>query len=224
MYLICNHKNKLTYKEVKEYTKKLKNIKVDNLNLIIAPSLPYIYNFIEYELASQDISVYDCDTITGDITGRQLRSLSVKYVIIGHPERRKKYYETIDILKRKIINANNNNIKVIYCFTDNGSSIEETKNSLESEYFSIKDVLKDDAIIAYEPFFAIGGSNKLDYEYTNEIINYLSKITNKNTIYGGGVDEINIEKLLKFENIDGFLISNSSLDITVLQKIIKKLT
>lgn len=223
MYLICNHKNRLSYKEVKEYTKKLKDIKKNNLDLIIAPSLPYIYNFIDYTLASQDISIYEDEIITGEVTGRQLKSLAIEYVILGHPERRKYYYETIDVLKRKIENANKNNIKVIYCFTDSGKNLSESKNNLKEEYNDIKDILKDNAIVAYEPLWAISREKELDYEYINEIIEYLSIMTSRKVLYGGSVDEINVERLLKIRNIGGFLISNSSLDTTVLQKIIDKI-
>ena len=116
MYLICNLKNKLTYNEVKEYIKKLKEVDTSKVDFIICPSIPYIYNFIDYTLASQDITAYENETITGEITGKQLSSLLVKYVMIGHVERRKYLNENIDILINKIKNANENNLKVIYCF------------------------------------------------------------------------------------------------------------
>ena len=224
MYLICNHKNRLKYDEIRDYSQNLRKINTKKVDLIVAPSLPYIYNFIDYTLAAQDISAYEDEIVTGDITGKQLESMLIKYVIIGHPERRKYYYETIDVLKNKIENANKNNIKVIYCFTDYGKDIEESKISIKNEYNSIKDILKANALIAYEPLWAIGNSQNINFNYIEEIIKYLSDLFNKEILYGGSVDDKNIEKLMKIEKVGGFLISNSSLNINVLQNIIDKIT
>ena len=224
MYLICNLKNKLTYNEVKEYSDNLKNIDTKNLDLIICPSFPYIYNFIDYTLASQDITSYEEEIITGEVTGKSLKSLTVKYVMIGHVERRKYLKEDIKLFKHKINNANKNDIKVIYCFTDYGSTIEDTKKLIKEEYESIKDLLKKDAIIAYEPEWAIGSVEDLDYNHINEIIDYIKEITNSDVVYGGSVSDDNIKYFLTNENVCGFLISNSALDIKKLQNIILKMT
>ena len=94
-YLICNHKNKLTYNELKKYTNGLKNIDTSKVKFVVCPSLPYIYNFIDYELCSQDISQYE-EVITGETTGKQLKELLIKYVLIGHAERRKYLKELIE--------------------------------------------------------------------------------------------------------------------------------
>ena len=224
MYLICNLKNKLSYNEVKEYCSNLKELDISKLNFIICPSYPYIYNFIDYTLGSQDITAYEDSTITGEITGRQLKSLKVEYVMIGHVERRKYLKEDIEVFKKKIENANKNNIKVIYCFTDYGDTIEDTKKIIKDEYNSIKDVLKDNSIIAYEPEWAIGSNEELDYNHITEIIDYIKEITNKDVVYGGSVNEENIKYFLTSENICGFLISNSALNIKSLQKIIMETT
>ena len=224
MYLICNLKNKLTYTEIKEYCNNLKKLDTSKIDFIICPSYPYIYNFIDYTLGSQDITAYENDTITGEITGASLKSLLVKYVLIGHVERRKYLNEDIQIFKKKIENANNNDIKVIYCFTDYGSTIEETKKMIKDEYESIKNVLKEDAIIAYEPEWAIGTDEELDYNYITEVIDYIYELTTKDVVYGGSVNDENIKYFLTSENICGFLVSNSALNTKILQNIIFKMT
>jgi triosephosphate isomerase len=222
-YLICNHKNKLTYNEVKQYISNLNKIDISKVNFVICPSLPYIYNFIDYQLGAQDIS-YSNETMTGEITGKQLKDLLIKYVIIGHPERKKYLNENSEILIQKIKNANDNNIRVIYCLSENELDLDRAKRVLKDEFESVKKYLKKDAIIAYEPEWAIGNRLDLDYQYIFEIIDYLKTLTDNDVIYGGSVNEQNVETILKNDNISGFLISNSALDVSKLQNIIKKMT
>lgn len=222
-YLICNHKNKLTYNELKKYTNELKNIDTSKVKFIVCPSLPYIYNFIDYELCSQDISQYD-EVITGETTGKQLKELLIKYVLIGHAERRKYLKENNDILIRKIKMANKNGIKVIYCVTEEESDLDSAKRKIKVSLDSVNLYLKEDAIIAYEPMWAIGNDLELDYEYINEIISFIKGITNKEVIYGGSVNNKNIDNFLKNPEISGFLVSNAALNLDKLSQIIEKMS
>lgn len=222
-YLICNHKNKLTYNELKKYTNGLKNIDTSKVKFIVCPSLPYIYNFIDYELCSQDISQYE-EVITGETTGKQLKELLIKYVLIGHAERRKYLKENNEVLIRKIKMANKNDIKVIYCVTEEESDLDSAKRKIKEYIDSVNLYLKDDAIIAYEPIWAIGNDLELDYNYINEIISYIKELTNKEVIYGGSVNEKNIDNFINNPQIEGFLISNSGLDLDKLSQIINKMS
>ena len=222
-YLICNHKNKLTYNEVKQYVNELDKIDITKVKFIICPSIVYIYNFVKYKLAAQDISAYE-EVVTGDITAKQLKSLMIDYVIIGHSERRKYLNENQDILINKINNANKYDIKVIYCINSNEKNLDSVKQIIKNDLEVMKRYLKSDAIIAYEPEWAIGKEIELDYNYISEVINYIKCFVNNNVLYGGNVNDKNIEELSKIDKIDGFLISNSSLNVTCLQKIISKMT
>lgn len=222
-YLICNHKNKLTYNELKKYTNGLKNIDTSKVKFVVCPSLPYIYNFIDYELCSQDISQYE-EVITGETTGKQLKDLLIKYVLIGHAERRKYLKENNEVLIRKIKMANKNDIKVIYCVTEEESDLDSAKRKIKEYIDSVNLYLKDDAIIAYEPIWAIGNDLELDYNYINEIISYIKELTNKEVIYGGSVNEKNIDNFINNPQIEGFLISNSGLDLDKLSQIINKMS
>ena len=222
-YLICNHKNKLTYNELKKYTNGLKNIDTSKVKFVVCPSLPYIYNFIDYELCSQDISQYE-EVITGETTGKQLKELLIKYVLIGHAERRKYLKENNEVLIRKIKMANKNDIKVIYCVTEEESDLDSAKRKIKEYIDSVNLYLKDDAIIAYEPIWAIGNDLELDYNYINEIISYIKELTNKEVIYGGSINEKNIDNFINNPQIEGFLISNSGLDLDKLSQIINKMS
>ena len=186
-YLICNHKNKLTYNELKKYTNGLKNIDTSKVKFIVCPSL-------------------------------------IKYVLIGHAERRKYLKENNEVLIRKIKMANKNDIKVIYCVTEEESDLDSAKRKIKEYIDSVNLYLKDDAIIAYEPIWAIGNDLELDYNYINEIISYIKELTNKEVIYGGSVNEKNIDNFINNPQIEGFLISNSGLDLDKLSQIINKMS
>lgn len=222
-YLICNHKNKLTYNEVKRCVSDLKNIDTSKVDFIVCPSLPYIYNFIEYKLGAQDVSAYE-ESLTGEVSARQLNSLKINNVIIGHTERKYLLKENNEIFINKIKMANKYNIRVIYCVTENEMFLDDAKEVIKQDLQIMKEYLRDNAIIAYEPKWAIGSDIELDITYINEVIKCIKDNVDNDVIYGGHVTDDNIEKLLEIEEIRGFLISNSSLDSNILQNIISKMS
>jgi len=222
-YLICNHKNKLTYNEVKRCVNELKNIDTSKVNFIVCPSLPYIYNFIDYNLGAQDVSGYE-ETLTGEISARQLNSLKISNVIIGHTERKYLLKENNEIFINKIKMANKYNIRVIYCVTENEMFLDDAKEVIKQDLQIMKEYLRDNAIIAYEPKWAIGSDIELDITYIKEVIKSIKENVDNDVIYGGHVTDNNIEKLLEIDEISGFLISNSSLDSNILQNIISKMS
>ena len=120
--------------------------------------------------------------------------------------------------------ANKNDIKVIYCVTEEESDLDSAKRKIKEYIDSVNLYLKDNAIIAYEPIWAIGNDLELDYNYINEIISYIKELTNKEVIYGGSVNEKNIDNFINNPQIEGFLISNSGLDLDKLSQIINKMS
>lgn len=222
-YLICNHKNKLTYDEVKECVENYKKLDISKINFIVSPSFPYIYNFIEYNLASQDVSAFE-ETLTGEISARQLNSLKISNVIIGHAERRCLLKESKELLINKIEMANKYNLRVIYCVTENEMFLDDAKQIIAEDLNLIKEYLKENAIIAYEPKWAIGCDVELDIEYIGEIINVIKNTVDNLIIYGGHVNEANVDKILKNEEISGVMVSDASLNYQILQKIINNMT
>jgi len=161
----------------------LKNIKLNNIKLIIAPSNPYFLLFKEenINLCAQDISLYDAKMLTGDLTLKTLKSLNVKYTLIGHSERIEYYNENSDTILTKIKNALKNNLKVIYLI---GETKEELDNNtkyyiLEKKItYILNDIPKSEfknIIIAYEPFYLINGG-PLNIKTITETINFIKNI------------------------------------------------
>lgn len=102
-YLICNLKAHKTYYEMCLYKDTIRNINNNNIKLVLAPSTPYLALFKNEDitLCSQDINLNNDLFLTGDTSIETLKSLDVKYTIIGHYERRKYYNENHNILIKK---------------------------------------------------------------------------------------------------------------------------
>ena len=221
MILILNHKANLDYQEILLYEKKLRKYDV-----IVMPTTCYlpIFNKGKYTLSSQDVSEFEEKNRTGEINAIQLKSLNVKYVLIGHNERRKYNKETKEILNKKITQCLNNNIIPLYCIGE--------KNSIDELYKQIDDYLNEINVnkvyIVYEPINNIDSTSPNLNNIENNILNIKKYISNNYNIgsfiiYGGGVNANNIDYLNRIKEIDGVIFSNNSLDINNVKNIYKKI-
>lgn len=219
MQLIYNHKANLTKEEIIKYEKKLRKY-----NVIVLPStcfLPF-FNKGKYILGSQDISEFEESNRTGEINGKSLKSLNVKYCLVGHSERRIHNKETNESLINKLNNCKKNDIIPLYCIGEK-NNVSELNEQIDL-YLNNVNIKK--AHIIYEPVKNIG-SNEINIKEIKNNINYItSYIKEKHNkdihlIYGGGVNLNNIEQLKLIKEIDGLILSRDALDIKNLDKIYK---
>ncbi len=219
--IAANFKMNLTKKEIDNYLKEIDNKKINNV--IFFPSNLYIPYFSKYNIGSQDISFKELGSITGDTSIKQYLDFNIKYVLIGHSERRK-YFNDSKYISDKVNLALKNNIIPIICI---GETEEEYNNNLTKEVLKKEldealenniTLLNNEIIIAYEPIFSIGTNKVLDIKEIENIISYIKSYL-KNTylldikvLYGGSVNLNNIGNLEKISNLDGYLIGNASLD------------
>lgn len=229
---ILNNKMNLLSDDIDNYineTNKLNN----DYNIIIAPSSIYLQQFINksiHKVCSQNAYHPNSGAYTGEISFSQLKSLGVNYCIIGHSERRNIFNETDDIINKKISSCVNNNIIPILCV---GESKEERENNNQNEKIKkqIQEALNNnqiqEIIIAYEPIWSIGRGITPTKEEIQDIANYIYDILNQYNIkfkilYGGSVDNNNINDILNITNISGVLMGGSSLKTEVLNQIFNK--
>ncbi len=232
-YLVCNFKNKLLKNEIIEYNNSLQEID-GNHKLIIMPPFPFISLFTKnrYNLGAQDISSFIDKTITGEVTGEQIKSLGCNYVLVGHSERRIYKNEiNIDFIN-KISNALENDLNVIYCI---GETLQDKENGdtfivLEKQVSEVlNNVEIKNIIIAYEPIWAIGTGKTPSKEDIIETIDFIKDMiyekyeTKLEVLYGGSVSEKNIAELLKINALDGFLVGGASLDIDSVKKMLQEM-
>lgn len=237
-YLICNLKENKNLNEIITYEHELRRLPKSNTKLIVCPSSPYLICFKNdnYELGSQDISKFAGGSYTGEISGKQLSSLNVKYVLIGHCERRAYFNEDEKTLISKIRNAFNAGLQVIYII---GETKEEhdrgkTMTVLEKQIGRIlnnftREELKN-IIITYEPVWSVDNEQDINKQNIKEVSSFIKNILlnyyelDLPILYGGNVNEKNIYDLTKLKEIDGVLVGKSSLDITKISEIYQTIT
>lgn len=210
-----NLRNNITY-----------GIAVPFVNIAIASNLKS-NNFNNLEIAAQDVSQHDNGAYTGDISASMLSSLNVKYVIVGHSERRMYHKETNEIVNAKAKKALENGITPIICVGEtlqeyeSGKSFEIVEEQVKK---SLKGLKAPKVIIAYEPIWAIGTGKTATVEYAQKMCSAIRNIVAAETIiqYGGSVNENNINEILNQKDIDGVLVGGSSLNAKTFIKLISK--
>lgn len=232
--IVGNIKMNMRFGEIPNYINHFKNIK--NNNLVICPSYIYIPYFLNYDfhVGSQNVCGYEDGGYTGEISAKQLHSIGVKYVIIGHSERRIKLKETDIEINKKINSSLNSNLKVILCIGET----EEEKKLLKKDVVLRKQIrnallgvedLKN-VIIAYEPVWSVGTNKLPSIDELTKTISYIKELVysmckcNIKVIYGGSINEKNIENFNKIKGLDGFLIGSASINPTQFIEIIEKIS
>ena len=219
--VVGNFKMNLLYSDIQNYI--LEVTKYSFENVIYCPSSLYLSLFINHGLktGAQDVSSYEVGSYTGDISASQLKSLGVKYVIIGHSERRK-YYQDEQYINNKLNLCIKEGLVPILCIGENRDEYtnKETLDVLKHQLDeSLKEIDVSKIIIAYEPIWSIGTGILPSCEEIYNTIDYIKKyIYNKYEIlpqilYGGSVSNQNIKELEKIKNIDGYLVGGCSIKV-----------
>ncbi len=232
--IILNNKCNFIKSEFIDYLERLEMIvKIyhSSKNIILCPSICYlpIVDTKYINLGSQNISENDFGNYTGEISAKQIKSLNVKYSIVGHQEVRQNNNETNILINKKIKKLLKEEITPILCVGEiEKNSIEEASqyinNQLIESLTGIKEEEKEKIIIAYEPLWAIGGTIT---EYIPRIENIIKEIKEKNKnnrlVYGGGINKESIKLLKKNPHLSGYLLGNISLDINKIEQTLNEL-
>ncbi|WP_297890403.1 triose-phosphate isomerase [Sulfurihydrogenibium sp.] len=242
-YLIAaNWKMNKTVSESIDYVEKFREMvkDVEGIDIMIAPSftaLASVSPLLEktsINLGAQNMFYIERGAYTGEISPIMLNELNVKYVIIGHSERRHIFGEKDDLINKKILAAVEYGLRPILCV---GETLEErelgkTMNVVERQIkLGVAGLEREIGLIdiAYEPVWAIGTGVNATVEQAQEVhlfirnlINDISKGNDSDTriLYGGSVNEKNAGELIKAKNVEGFLVGTASLDPHKFYKII----
>jgi triosephosphate isomerase len=184
-------------------------------------------NDILLKLGAQDIFYHAKGAYTGEISPAQLKELGVTYVIVGHSERRQNQNETDEEINQKIKICLENNLTPILCV---GEKFEE-RQAGRTDLIIIRQITKalqdikltdeQKIIIAYEPVWVIGSGQAVapaEALHAAEVIQRLlpeffssAEIKNIKIIYGGSVDETNVNDFIVPGVLDGVLVGGASL-------------
>ena len=228
MIVVLNNKSNLDKKEFMEYQNELKKIE-SSYQLVICPSQVYL-NSIDlqtFDLGSQNVSSYHQGAYTGEIYAHQLKSLDVKYCLVGHSERRKYQRETNKDINEKIKRLLEEEITPILCIgeTKEQKDSKKTKSVLLSELNEcLSGINNNDIIIAYEPIWAIGTGITPTKDEVEDVLKEIKKVYQKNKlIYGGSLNQENIVEFKTSYLIDGYLLGGLSLKPQELKDFISKI-
>ena len=211
--------------------------------IIFCPSFTSLFHINEnlsdsgIELGSQNVYFEPEGAFTGETSVRMLKDCGVRYVIIGHSERRHIFNENNTLLNKKLHAVLDNGLIPIFCIGETlndrntGYAKTKLKEQLTKGLDGVKDQLMDRIVIAYEPVWAIGSgvnAKPKQVEDTHlQIRELLAELFADEVVkqipilYGGSVKPENAKKLIEVEGIDGFLIGGSSLKLELLYKIIE---
>ena len=164
---------------------------------------------------------------TGEISADMLLDLGVKYVIIGHSERREYFAETDETVNKKIKTAIAKGLTPIFCC---GESLEQREMGIMPEHIRMQikiamlDVTADqakDLVIAYEPIWAIGTGKTATADQADEVCGIIRDVIAElydaptaeaiRIQYGGSMKPANAAELMAKPNIDGGLIGGAAL-------------
>ena len=194
---------------------------------IYIPQVADLLNGTAVSYGAQNVSEYDSGAYTGEISAPMLKEFGCKYAIVGHSERRSIFGESDQQVAAKFMSAQKSRIRPILCV---GELLEEretgeTQNVVAKQLDAVLaaagvDALKD-AVIAYEPVWAIGTGKTATPEQAQEVHAFIrQRVAEQNAdvasavqvLYGGSVKPDNAKELFGQPDIDGGLIGGASLD------------
>lgn len=201
---------------------------------VIAPSCTALAGVAEVlqgshiKLAAQNVSEHLQGAYTGETSVLMLKDIGVKYVIIGHSERRQYYGETDEQINAKVSAVLANGLQPILCIGERleereaGRAVAVCHAQLER---GLAGACADDmarVVLAYEPVWAIGTGRTASPEVANQIhiacreklaVLYSEELAQKVPIlYGGSVKPENVQALMSQSDINGALVGGASLD------------
>jgi len=187
-------------------------------------------------LGAQNMSENTGGAYTGEIAAEMLKEFLVRYVILGHSERRQYQEESDSLISKKALAAHAASIKPIICV---GETLEQRESGVTNDVVGsqIKGSLAGltseqmlETVIAYEPVWAIGTGKTASSEQAQDVHAFIRSVLTElhgNDVskqvriqYGGSVKPGNARELMSQPDIDGALVGGASLDAKSFSEII----
>jgi triosephosphate isomerase len=188
-------------------------------------------------IGAQDMSEHNAGAYTGEIAAEMLKELSVRYVILGHSERRQYHKESDELISKKARAAHAASLEPIVCVGETLAEREagQMEKILQTQVRgSLAGLSKEqmvETIIAYEPVWAIGTGKTATTAQAQEahafIRGLLVKLFDEATArrvriqYGGSVKPSNARELMSQSDVDGALVGGASLEAQSFAEIVK---
>ncbi|MFK8184312.1 MAG: triose-phosphate isomerase [Phormidesmis sp.] len=169
------------------------------------------------KVGAQNIHWEKSGAFTGEISGPMLSELGIRYVVVGHSERRQFFGDTDETVNLRLKAAQDAGITPILCVgeTKQQRDANQTEDVIEAQVKkALVDVNQFNLVIAYEPIWAIGTGDTCASDEANRVIGRIrSLLSNKEVSiqYGGSVKPANVDEIMAQSDIDGALVGGASL-------------
>ncbi len=179
------------------------------------------------QIAAQNMFYMESGAYTGEISPEMLTEAGVSYVIIGHSERREYFAETDETVNKKVLKAFEHKLIPIICCGESlvqreqGITIDWIRKQIKIAFLNVAAENAKNAIVAYEPIWAIGTGKTATTEQAQEVCaairECIREIYDEDTAsqlriqYGGSVNAQNAAELFAQPDIDGGLVGGASL-------------
>ena len=208
---------------------------VSDVEVVIIPPFTAIAKVTEalgkaqnIKIGAQNMHWERSGAFTGEISAALLRDLFVRYVVLGHSERRRLFGETDEIVNRKVRAAHEATLRPIVCVgetleqRDRGNVEKILAIQLRGSLAELSAKELGETVIAYEPVWAIGTGRNATPQQAQEAHGFIRKtlreLSDEATAdrmriqYGGSVKPDNARELMSQADIDGALVGGASLD------------
>ena len=245
----ANWKMNLTYEQGEELLDTILNENIglsEHQRVVFAVPFPYLVMAHHkvaakknYFAAAQNCSDKTSGAYTGEVSAVMLRSIDIKYCVIGHSERREYFNEHNHTLAQKAVHCLENGITPIFCcgeplsIREAGEQNRFVETQLREGLFHFSDSQIRQLVIAYEPIWAIGTGKTATSAQAQEMHAHIrgvlaakyGKATAEEIpiLYGGSVKGGNAQELFHCPDVDGGLVGGASLQAGEFMTIIRSL-
>jgi triosephosphate isomerase len=190
---------------------------------------------LELALGAQDLSAHDSGAYTGEVSGPFLAKLDVRYVLVGHSERRTLHAEDDEVVATKVAAAHRSGLVPVICVGETADDLEQHGPSavpvaqLRAALAQVP--ASAEIVVAYEPVWAIGSGQAATAEQAEQVCAALrvalvdivgsDAAAATRVLYGGSVKSTNIASFMREPNVDGALVGGASLDVSEFASIVR---
>ncbi len=218
-------------------------INIKELDIVICPPFTALSDVsrailkTNIRLGAQNMSEHNFGAYTGEIDAGMLKEFSVRYVILGHSERRQYQKETDDLIARKALAAHAASLRPIVCVGETLAEREAGRTELvvgtqlRGSLAGLSAEQMEETIVAYEPVWAIGTGRNATAEQAQDAHRFIRKqlatlfdetVARRVRIqYGGSVKPSNARELMSQRDVDGALVGGASLEDRSFSDIVK---
>ena len=207
---------------VQQLMPRIESVPDDRELILCAPftSLGLLANKLQgtrIQIGAQNVHWEKEGAYTGEISSAMLKEIGVRYVVVGHSERRQYFGETDETVNARLQAAQLDGLTPILCVgeTKQQRDANETENMITNQIQkALVNVNQFNLVIAYEPIWAIGTGDTCAADEANRVIGHIRALLDNQEVsiqYGGSVKPANVDEIMAQPDIDGALVGGASL-------------